>query len=97
MTRYYFHVRDNAGDLCRDNEGQELPDLAAARQEALNASRELLGEQLLHGGQIAPQQIEIAGERGDVLLTVDVRATLFQQDHLRLFRDDVTQSAPKAH
>jgi hypothetical protein len=95
MTRFYFHVRDEAGDLSRDSEGQELPDLEAALREALDSNREMLGEQLLHGGMIAPQQIEIADAKGDLLAVVEVRDTLFQQDHLRLFRDDVTQSAPK--
>ncbi len=95
MTRFFFHVRDDGGDLSRDDEGQELPDLEAAEREARNSNREMLGDELLHGAQVAARQIEIANEKGDVLAVVDVRETLFQKNHLKAFTDDVTQSAPK--
>src|SRR5580765_5961984 len=49
MPRYFFHVREGSS-FHRDEEGQELPDAEAARQEAVNTSREMLGEKLLHGG-----------------------------------------------
>ncbi len=43
MVRFYFHLR--AGDgLLTDDEGQDLPDLSAARREAEQAARELLAE-----------------------------------------------------
>jgi hypothetical protein len=96
MTRFFFHVHDFGGDISRDTEGQELSSLEAARLEAVNTNRELLGEQLLHGGSILPCRIEIADDRGAVLAVVDMRETLFQKDQLRSFGDDVTQSAPKS-
>ena len=96
MTRFYFHVRDKSDDISRDTEGQDLPDLAAARREAINTSREMLGERLLHGGSLNNRRIEISDDTGDVLAVVDVRDTLFQDDQLRSFSDDVTQSAPTA-
>ena len=40
MPRYFFHVR-NGKDL-PDTEGSELPDLNAARTEAIKASGEML-------------------------------------------------------
>ena len=40
MPRYFFHVRD--GRDYPDDEGTELPDLAAVRTEALKASGEML-------------------------------------------------------
>ncbi|MBZ9676867.1 DUF6894 family protein [Mesorhizobium sp. ES1-1] len=40
MPRYHFHVDD--GTLLADNEGTELPDLQAARAEAVSAAGELL-------------------------------------------------------
>ncbi len=94
MTRFFFHVRDGRDDVSRDTEGQELPDLEAARREALNTNREMLGERLLHGGSLGYRQIEIANENGDVLATVNAKDTLFQEGHLRTYSDDVTQSAP---
>jgi hypothetical protein len=95
MPRFYFHARDLGGNVSPDSEGQELPDLEAARREATNASREMLGEQLLHGGASIHGQIEIADEEGLVLAVVKARDTLLDQDQPRVFRDDVTQSAPK--
>jgi hypothetical protein len=94
MTRFFFHVRDDASDVSRDTEGQELPDLEAARREALNANREMLGERLLHGGSLDCRQIEIANGKGEVLAVVNVQDTLYQEGHLRSFDDDVTKSAP---
>jgi hypothetical protein len=96
MTRFYFHVRDNDGDVSRDLEGQDLPGLDAARGEALSTQREMLGERLLHGGSLDHRQIEIANERGEVLAVLNTNDALFQEGQLRSFKDDVTHSAPTA-
>jgi hypothetical protein len=40
VPRYFFHIRD--GRDYPDDEGTELPDLAAVRTEALKASGEML-------------------------------------------------------
>ncbi len=95
MTRLFFHVRDS-NDVSRDTEGQELPDLEAARREALCTNREMLGERRLHGGSLGHRQIEIANEKGEVLALLSSSDTLFQEGQLRSFSDDVTQSAPTA-
>ena len=95
MTRFFFHVRNGQNDLSLDDEGQELPDLEAARHEAMNANREMLSEKLLHGGALQ-RQIEIASEDGEVLAVVKAKDTLLKEDHLRSFDDDVTRSAPTA-
>jgi hypothetical protein len=95
MTRFFFHVRDG-DDVSRDTEGQELPSLDAACQEALNTNREMLGERLLHGGSLDDRQIEIANEKGEVLAVLNSKDTLLQEGQLRSFKDDVTQSAPTA-
>ncbi len=41
MPRWYLHVHDGERAIL-DPEGSELPDLTAARKEALAAARELL-------------------------------------------------------
>lgn len=94
MPRYFFHVRDGSV-LCRDSEGQELPDAEAARLEAINCSREMLGECLLHGGTIHHDSIEIADETGHVVDVIDTRDVLFQDGKFRIYSDDVTHSAPR--
>src|SRR5580704_13394158 len=96
MTQFFFHVRDKAGDISRDIEGQDLPDLEAARREAVSTNREMLGENLLHGGSLDNRRIEICDDKGNVLAMVDAEDTLFQEGHLRSFKDDVTKSAPTA-
>ena len=93
MPRYYFHVREGS-TLNRDEEGQEMPDAEAARHEAINAAREILGERLLHGGSLNHRTIEIADETGHVVDEVNVREILFQGGRFRTYADDVTQSAP---
>ena len=93
MPRYFFHVREGS-TLTRDEEGQELPDAEAARHEAISASREMLGEKLLHGGSLNHRTIEIADQTGHVVDEVNARDVLFQAGRFRSYADDVTQSAP---
>jgi len=93
MPRYYFHVREGQ-EISRDTEGQNLPDAEAARREAINASREILGEKLLHGGSLNHRQIEIADETGHVVDVVSANDVLFRGGEFRSYSEDVTQSAP---
>jgi hypothetical protein len=95
MTMFFFHVRDRDGNVCRDTEGEDLPDLEAAKLEAENSNREMLGENLLHG-RANPRQVEIANAAGQVLAVVKARDVLMRDDQPRLFKDDVTKSAPVA-
>ncbi|HJR57354.1 MAG TPA: hypothetical protein VJ798_12315 [Rhizomicrobium sp.] len=92
MPRFFFHVREGA-DVSRDTEGQELPDVEAARREAISTNREMLGERLLHGGPLNHRQIEIADETGHVVDTVSAQEVLFKHGKLQSYDDDVTKSA----
>ncbi len=76
MPHYYFHVREGS-DLSRDEEGQDLPE--AARREAINSSREILGEKLLDGGSLNHRTIEIADETGHVVDVVNSNDVLFKE------------------
>ena len=96
MARYFFHVRSADNVVSHDREGQELPDLEAARVEAVSSNREMLGERLLHGGHLGPRQIEIVDESGNVLDTISAEDVLMHNGQLRAFPDDVTKSAPTA-
>ena len=93
MPQFYFHVRDESG-FTPDPESQDLPDLEAARREAVSTAPEILGEKLLHGGSLNHRTIEIADEAGQVVDRINSRDVLFQDGHLRTYTDDVTQSAP---
>jgi hypothetical protein len=65
MPRYFFNIRDGY-DVDEDEEGIELPDLEAARAEAL-ATVEELRDELVDAGSI---ELEITDESGQRLLTV---------------------------
>jgi hypothetical protein len=66
MGRFYFHLR--AGDeLMRDEEGIDLPDLSAARREAIEAARELLAVAIKDGRSEVPEAFVIADEDGRTL------------------------------
>ena len=93
MPQFYFNVQDETG-FTPDPEGQDLPDAQAARREAVSATREILGETLLHGGALNHRTIEITDENGHVVGHVNSRDVLFQDGQFRSYSDDVTQSAP---
>ena len=65
MPRYFFNIRDGY-DVDEDEEGIELPDIEAARAEAL-ATVEELRDELRDAGNI---ELEITDESGRRLLTV---------------------------
>lgn len=48
MPRFYLHICNGSG-FVEDEEGMNLPDLAAARKEALKGLRSLLAEELRSG------------------------------------------------
>ena len=67
MPRWYLHVHDGAVAFL-DPEGSELPDLAAAREEAIAAAREMLSDGMLTGENRLGWRFEIADETGAPLL-----------------------------
>jgi hypothetical protein len=75
MPRYFFHRRSASGFI-EDLEGEDLSDLGAAREEAIEAARELMSEEVRKG--IAPNGscFEIADESGNVLEIVLFQSAL---------------------
>ncbi len=72
MPRYHFNVYNDLVAL--DEEGKELPDIAAAREEAIRGARGLMAEELIQAGRMRLQhRIEVADEKGRVLLTIPFR------------------------
>jgi len=69
MALYYFHVRTELG-LVEDEDGVDLPDLAAVMHEALASAHEFLAE--VDGpGFLA---FEVADEGGCVVLRVPIQS-----------------------
>nr|WP_245521204.1 hypothetical protein [Rhizobium laguerreae] len=69
MPRFYFNILSEAGSL-DDWEGTELPDLDAARMEAVRDARALMSSAVLLGYDIASRSVEIRNETGDILLVL---------------------------
>ncbi len=71
MPCYFLHVRDG-GHLTKDKEGENFPDLAEARAEALNTAREMWAEALREGSgrDYLDAFIIIADKKGRELTTV---------------------------
>ena len=92
MPRYFFHVREGS-ELNRDIEGQDFADAEAARREAINSVREILGEKILHGGALSHRSIEIADETGRVVDVINARDVLLKNGQFRTYSDDIVQTA----
>lgn len=72
MPRFFFHIHD-AGKRLEDHDGAELPDLAAAQQEARSMARCLLGDLKDIGDSVDGQIIEICDEKGVSLAEVSLK------------------------
>lgn len=71
MPRYYLHVFND--EITLDEEGLELPDLEAARQEALESARSLVCDAVHKGYLNLDHRIEIETEGRKHLLTLTFR------------------------
>jgi len=75
MPRFFFPGRD--GDaLTKDREGIELPDLEAARAEAIAGLRQLAADDLRQNLPASNRQIDICDAAGRLLATVSAQDAL---------------------
>ena len=74
MGRFYFHVRVG-NKLVADEEGQDFPDVFAARREAIRSARELLADAIKSGRARVPEAFVITDKTG-ALDTVALAAVL---------------------
>lgn len=68
MPRYYFHLYNDL--ISMDDEGRILPDLDAARANAIREAREMMMETVGEGRINFSHRIEIADDSGDIAATV---------------------------
>ena len=77
MPQFFFHVYDDV--VAVDEEGVILPNLDAARLQALKGARDLIAEQVRHGYMVLSHWIDVVDEQGAVVLhlsfgdAVDIR------------------------
>lgn len=69
MKRFFFHIRDGA-TLIEDPEGSVLPNIEAAREEAMQAARQILASKILAGEVVDGQTFEIIDETGAMCATL---------------------------
>jgi hypothetical protein len=66
MPRFFFNVYDDV--VATDEEGTELPNLDAARLQALAGARALMAEQVSRGYLVRSHWIDVVDEAGAVVL-----------------------------
>ena len=72
MPRYFFNLRDDIDAI--DEEGRELPDLAAAREAAVLYAVEMAGASVTEQRKLdLSHRIEVADKAGAVLDQVEFR------------------------
>ena len=75
MPRFFLHIDDGTQRI-EDEEGSDLLDLAAAREEALGAARQLWAAAILAGQDIAARRFVITDGDGNVMDSVDMEEAL---------------------
>lgn len=75
MSRFYFHIRLR-DQIVVDHEGSDLPDPAAAREEALASARQILADVIRSGSEDFPEAFVITDCEGRELDTVPFAAVL---------------------
>ena len=69
MNRYFFNFRAR-GEVTRDHLGMYLPDIEAARAEAIHTSRDLSFLAQQAGERLCGYEIEVADASGEPVLKV---------------------------
>ncbi len=68
MPQYHFNIYDDI--VAHDDEGLELPNLAAARLQAIKGARDLMSDQVRHGYLELSHWIDVTDEHGEAVITV---------------------------
>jgi hypothetical protein len=71
MPRYFFHLFNDVTAL--DEEGQELPNDAAALQRGAESARAMAADSVLRGHLILDHRIEVENDRGETVGTIKFR------------------------
>ena len=69
MPRYHLHIRNGHG-LTPDEEGRELADEAAARDEALKGIRSIAAEEVREGRLDLAGRIDVTDADGRLLFSI---------------------------
>lgn len=75
MPRYYFDIKSNE-DFVEDPEGVELKGDGEAREEAIDAAREILAERVRKGEVIDGHVFDVRDDDGTKVFTLPFRDVL---------------------
>ena len=79
MPPFYFHLFDDV--LILDEEGVELPDVATAREVALQSARDVLAAEMISKGSITLRhRIDVEDEDHHTVLTLPFRSAVTVKD-----------------
>jgi hypothetical protein len=67
MPRYFFNINDRQ-DVTRDEEGIDLPNLDAVREEAIASARQIMSQGVLDGTLPDGRKFIVTDEAGSVVL-----------------------------
>jgi len=74
VATFYIHFR-NGDHVALDDEGVDLPNIAAARDWAIKSARELVAEAIKFDSTI-PNAVIVADESGNDLMTIAIKDVL---------------------
>jgi hypothetical protein len=69
MSRYFFHLRRN-GETISDVEGDEFPNVDAARASAVNAVREMAAALIKSGQDVPDECMDVSDDDGRLMFSV---------------------------
>jgi hypothetical protein len=76
MPHFYVDLLQN-GQISPDEEGMELPDMAAVRNEVEATIREIVADSIRHGGGVGDGEIQVRDANGSHVLTLKFRDLVF--------------------
>lgn len=78
MPRYFFNIVEGNSSAI-DPDGADLPDVAAARREAVLSVRAIVGDDLRSGGSFtADRRIEVTDESGKVVFSLSFTDAIYE-------------------
>ena len=75
MTRFYFNLHET-GEIVRDIEGREFPDLSAAKRAAIKDARSIMGYDISRGSLCMSHHIDIQNEHCERVARVTFKDAL---------------------
>jgi hypothetical protein len=87
MPLYFLNVYNRTG-CSRDEEGMDLPDLDAARAQAVDGIRSIMQDEVGHGEIDFEGRVEILEEGGALVATVTFHDAVALRDEKRVEKEE---------